>query len=166
MPRKDTLETWKENGTWPEYREIIAEAAINNYSDGELASCLNITQATLITLKKKHPEIIQIMMDAKKKDRVDLLANIRKLAKGDKVTIQRKVLKRKGGKVVDEQVIGETVQEYAPNLNANEYLLAVVHGEQYSVPFRRMKLMEQKAIEDMEVMNNARSIGQDSDEEN
>ncbi len=165
MPRKDTFETWKENGTWPEYREIIIEAAINNYSDAELASCLHITQATLITLKKKHPEIIQIMMDARKNDRVSLLANIRKLANGGTTTTQKKLLKKKDGKLVNEQVVGETVQEYAPNLNANEYLLAVVHGEQYSVPFRRLKLMEKKAIQEMEDMNNARSIGQDSIDE-
>lgn len=165
MPRKDTYQTWIENGTWPEYRKILVKAALNNYSDGELASCLSITQATLITLKKRHPEIIQVMMDAKKDDREELLANIRKLAKGDKVIIQRKVLKHKSGKVVDEQVVGETVQEYAPNLNANEYLLAVVHGEQYSVPFRRLKLMEQKVNEDLEEIKNARSIGQDSIDE-
>ena len=85
MPRKDTYQTWIENGTWPEYRKILVKAALNNYSDGELASCLSITQATLITLKKRHPEIIQVMMDAKKDDREELLANIRKLAKGDKL---------------------------------------------------------------------------------
>ena len=165
MPKKDTYMTWIENGTWPEYRKKLVKGVLNNYTDKELASCLRISQVTFIQLKKKHPEIIQTMEEAKTDDRQDLLDCIRILAKGAEDVIQRKTMKTKSGKVTEEKLIGETVHKLPPNLNACQYLLAVVHGEQYSADFRRLKLMEQKAMEDLEGLHNAEIIGADSDKE-
>lgn len=166
MPKKDSYLTWIAEGRWPEYRDRLIKGALNNYTDKEIASCLNISQATFIQLKRKHPEIIQTMEEAKTKDRQDLLDCIRILAKGATDVVQRKAMKTKGGEVKEEKVIGEVIHKLPPNLNACQYLLAVVHGEQYSADFRRLKLMEAKAMEDLEGLNNAEIIGADSDKEN
>lgn len=166
MPKKDTFETWKDNGKWPEYREILRKGAINHYTEKEIASCLNISQDTFTRIKKKHPEILNEMDDARRKDREDLIDAMRKLALGQAKTIsKRKVLKSKAGVVTEEKLVGETETILAPNANAIEYLLATGHDDRYSVPYRKLKLMESQVMKDLEEINNARSIGQDSDNE-
>ena len=166
MPKKDSFDTWNENGTWPEYRELLKKGAINHYTEKEIASCLNITQETFIKMKRKHPEILQVMEDARRKDREDLLDAMRLLALGKAKSItKRKVLKSKAGVVTEEKVIGETETTLPPNANAIEFLLATGHDDKYSVPYHKLKLMESQVMKDLEEVNNARSIGQDSDEE-
>ena len=90
MPKKDTFETWKDNGKWPEYREILRKGAVNHYTEKEIASCLNISQDTFTRIKKKHPEILNEMDDARRKDREDLIDAMRKLALGQAKTISKR----------------------------------------------------------------------------
>ncbi len=167
MPRKDTLKTWKEQNLWPEYRKRIVEGVRNQLTEKELASRLGISQATFISLKNKHPEIIEAIEEAKRTDKEELIAAMRALALGKAKTIsERKVMKSKAGGVTEEKTIGLVETTLAPNANAIEYLLATGHDEKYSVSYKKLKLMEDQVMKDLEDINNARCIGQDSDEEN
>ena len=169
MPRKrkDTFDTWKDKELWPEYRKKLMEGVKNQNTEKELASCLGITQATFINLKNNHPEIIQAIEEAKKTDKEELIAAMRALALGKAKTIsERKVMKTKVGGGTEERTVGLVEKTLTPNANAIEYLLATGHDDKYSVPYRKLKLMEDQVMKDLEDINNARCIGKDSEEEN
>ena len=167
MPRKDTFMTWKENGLWPEYRKTLKEGVKNQYTEKELASCLHISQDTFICLKKKHKEIIEAMEEAKKEDKDSLLAAMRSLALGTAKTVtERKAIKTKSNGSTEEKVVGRNETTLAPNKDAIEYLLATGYDEKYSIPYRKLKMMEENLKKEVEEINNARCIGQDSEEEN
>lgn len=166
MPRKNTLKTWKDNGLWPEYRKRLKTAVKNQLSDKDIASCLSISQATYIDLKKKEPEILEAIEEAKREDMEELLSAMRSLALGTAKTVtEKKAIKTKTGGVSEEKVIGKTETTLAPNKDAIEYLLATGHDERYSVPYRKLKMLEENANKELEEINNARFIGQDSEEE-
>lgn len=163
--RRDFFQAWVDTGRWPEYRNFLKECKKYNYTDKEICRRLNVTQATLVNLKKKHPEISEAMEEGILEQKVVLINNIMKLACGYDEIVDTKLIKSKSGKVTDEKVIQQNVRHIGPDLKANIYLLTVHFGGQYSSQYEQLKLAREKFEKDKEEWNNARGIKEDSVEE-
>lgn len=166
MPkRRDTFQAWVENGRWPEIEKILKECVKYRYTEQEICRRLNVTQVTFIAMKKKHKEIIDAIDEGMLNQKVLLIDNVMKLACGYDEINETKVIKSKNGKVTDEKVIQQNVRHIGPDLKANIYLLTKIFGPMYSSQYEHLKLEYEKMNNNKEAWSNARSIEEDSGEE-
>lgn len=161
-PKKDTYEMWLDSGKWPEIQAFIAECSKKLVTQREMCERLSIDEATFSRLKKRHPEIGQVMESARVNLKMDLVGAMYKRAVGFETVDEEQIVEDKGRGSPPRRKVTKTTKQVPPDYKALVYLLSRHFGREFSDRSEELKLAEQKMKENQEEwMNGERT--EDSD---
>jgi hypothetical protein len=132
------------------YMDQIAEW-YQDHTEEQIADMLGIAVSTWNMYKRDHPELVQILQDAKKKLITDLKASLKKKAKGFHYEESKHVIKDENGKITDTT---EVYKKYAQPDTAAIHLLLKnldpewVNDDQSTLELKKKQIeLQEKRIE-------------------
>jgi len=152
-PKKDTYEMWLDSGKWPEIQTFIADCSRKLVTQREMCERLNIDEATFSRLKKKHPEIGQVMESARVNLKMDLMSAMYKKAVGFESSEEEQIIEDKGKGSPAKRKVTKITKQVPPDYKALLYLLTKHFGKDFSDHSEELKLAEQKMKQSQEEWN-------------
>ena len=105
---------------------------------------LGIDEATFSRLKKKHPEIQQVMDSAKIDLKMYLMGAMYKKAMGYEIVDEEQIVEDKGRGGTPRRKVTKVTKQIPPDFKALVYLLSKQFGRNFSDRSEELKLAEQK----------------------
>lgn len=149
-PKKDTYEMWLDSGKWPEIQTFIADCSKKLVTQREMCERLSIDEATFSRLKKKHPEIQEVIDSAKINLKMDLMGAMYKRAVGYETVDEEQIIEDKGHGGQTRRKITKVTKQVAPDYKAIVYLMSKHFGREFCERSEDLKLAEQKLRENQE----------------
>ena len=166
-PKRDTYEMWLDSGKWPEIQTFIAECSKKLVTQREMCERLSIDEATFSRLKKRHPEIQQVIDSARINLKMDLMGAMYKRAVGFETVDEEQIIEDKGRGSPQRRKVTKVTKQVPPDFKALVYLLSRHFGRDFSDRSEELKLAELKLKENQEEWTNGNDEKpEDSDQAN
>lgn len=159
--RKDIYETWKANGQLEEVLAFIADCSKKLVSQREMCKVLKMEEHAFSNLKKKHPEIMAAMDNARYELKKDLASAMYKKAVGFEAIEEDQYVEEKDGKT--KKKIHRIKKQVPPDFKALTYLLTKHFGKEFSERYEDIRLMEKKIEAQKEVWQSDEESSNDSE---
>lgn len=162
MKGVDTYTQWKESGKFDEIMAFIKKCATNLVTEKEMCKCLNITPMTFLTIKKAHPEIQQMMDEARINLKKDLIDAMVKRALGYEIIEEEQFIEDSGKGEKQKRKIHRTKKQVPPDYKCIVYLLTKRFGKEFSERYEEITLAEKKMDQAKEVWENEQREARDN----
>lgn len=141
--KPEIYQKWKDSGRFDEIMEFIAECSRKLVSQAEMCRHLGIREETFISMRKKHPDVQEIIDNSKMNLQLDLMGALYRKAIGAEVTETVQLIEdTKGGK--QKRKVNTVKKTLAPDTRSAIYLLTKVIDKNFHERMEELKIMEEK----------------------
>jgi DNA-binding XRE family transcriptional regulator len=149
----DTYQQWEVDGILEQKLKTVQELAAKRIIQKEIAECLNITEKTLIKIKKDHPRLNQAFLNGDAELKEKLIDAVFQKAVGFEYEEVQTIIEEVNG--VARKKIAKTKKRALPDFNAIKYLLIIKFGRDYNEKKEELDLLQKRLERGEEVWLNA-----------
>lgn len=141
--KDDTYQTWKRLGTLKSKLDFVKKATASFYTQRQIANELNISEATFISIKKKHVDVVNAIKDGEDLLMKNVYNAIYQRAIGFEHVSTIKTAE-KGSLGQTKQKIVEDPKYFPPDLDSAKYILVTKFGRAFNPKKDELDIMEKR----------------------